>query len=145
MEYNGESEGPTLGWIESGEWVEYTKRFLLHQNFPNPFNPITTLRYEKIIGFSETAWKERKWESIDNRKLREEDMLKSWNIFANTIAKKDLPRLYSIFGGFNYSESILSSTEQINSAYANGSPMGSTIEHSQDKAPSFFISKYLLL
>jgi len=23
-EYNGESEGPTLGWIESGEWVEYT-------------------------------------------------------------------------------------------------------------------------
>jgi hypothetical protein len=44
------------------------------------------------------------------------------------------------FGGFNYSESILSSTEQINSAYANGSPMGSTIEHSQDKAPSFFIS-----
>tara|TARA_B100001250_G_scaffold153439_2_gene131782 strand:+ start:814 stop:3411 length:2598 start_codon:yes stop_codon:yes gene_type:complete len=56
----------------------------------------------KIIGFSETAWKERKWESIDNRKLREEDMLKSWNIFANTIAKKDLPRLYSIFGGFNY-------------------------------------------
>ena len=56
----------------------------------------------KIIGFSETAWKERKWESIDNRKLREEDMLKSWNVFANTIAKKDLPRLYSIFGGFNY-------------------------------------------
>ena len=24
VEYNGESEGPTLGWIESGEWVEYT-------------------------------------------------------------------------------------------------------------------------
>ena len=26
VEYNGESEGPTLGWIESGEWVEYTIR-----------------------------------------------------------------------------------------------------------------------
>ena len=24
VEYFGESEGPTLGWIESGEWVEYT-------------------------------------------------------------------------------------------------------------------------
>ena len=56
----------------------------------------------KIIGFSETAWKERKWEAVDDRQLREEDMLKSWNVFANTIARKDLPRLYSIFGGFNY-------------------------------------------
>ena len=44
------------------------------------------------------------------------------------------------FGGFNYSESLLSSNEQINFAYENGSPMGSTIEHNQDKAPSFFIS-----
>lgn len=56
----------------------------------------------KIIGFSETAWKERKWETIDDRKSREKEMLKSWNAFANTIARKDLPRLYSIFGGFNY-------------------------------------------
>ena len=24
VEYNGRSEGPTLGWIESGEWAEYT-------------------------------------------------------------------------------------------------------------------------
>ena len=24
VEYFGETEGPTLGWIESGEWVEYT-------------------------------------------------------------------------------------------------------------------------
>ncbi|MAR35639.1 MAG: beta-N-acetylhexosaminidase [Candidatus Marinimicrobia bacterium] len=56
----------------------------------------------KIIGFSETAWKERKWETIDDKKSREKEMLKSWNIFANTIARKDLPRLYSIFGGFNY-------------------------------------------
>ena len=56
----------------------------------------------KIIGFSETAWKERKWETIDDRRVREKEILKSWNIFANTIARKDLPRLYSIFGGFNY-------------------------------------------
>ena len=56
----------------------------------------------KIIGFSETAWKERKWETIDDRQVREKEILKSWNIFANTIARKDLPRLYSIFGGFNY-------------------------------------------
>ena len=34
--------------------------------------------------------------------MREKEILKSWNAFANTIARKDLPRLYSIFGGFNY-------------------------------------------
>jgi len=56
----------------------------------------------KIIGFSETAWKERTWETIDNREVREKEILKSWNVFANTIARKDLPRLYLIFGGFNY-------------------------------------------
>jgi len=56
----------------------------------------------KIIGFSETAWKERKWETIDDRQMREKEILKSWNVFANTIARKDLPRLYSMFGGFNY-------------------------------------------
>ena len=56
----------------------------------------------KIIGFSETAWKEREWESIDDKSLREKEMSKSWNIFANTISRRDLPRLFSIFGGFNY-------------------------------------------
>ena len=56
----------------------------------------------KIIGFSETAWKEREWEFIDDRNSREKEILNSWNIFANSIARKDLPRLYSIFGGFNY-------------------------------------------
>ena len=56
----------------------------------------------KIIGFSETAWKEREWEFIDDRNSREKEILNSWNIFANSIARKDLPRLHSIFGGFNY-------------------------------------------
>ena len=56
----------------------------------------------KIIGFAETAWSEREWETIADREEREKAMGKAWNIFTNTLAKKELPRLNSIFGGYNY-------------------------------------------
>ena len=56
----------------------------------------------KIIGFSETAWSERGWETIEDREEREKAILKAWNVFANILARKELPRLNSIFRGYNY-------------------------------------------
>ena len=56
----------------------------------------------KLMGFAETAWSpEREWENIENKAKREESWNKGWNIFANTLARKELPRLKSIFGGPN--------------------------------------------
>ena len=56
----------------------------------------------KIIGFSETAWSERDWETIANRDEREKATVKAWNVFTNILARKELPRLNSIFGGYHY-------------------------------------------
>lgn len=57
----------------------------------------------KLLGLAESAWsKERIWEYTDNPLLREKQVDDSWNVFANTLAQKELPRLSKLFGGFNY-------------------------------------------
>ncbi len=57
----------------------------------------------RLAGFAESAWSaERSFETIEDRSEREADMQKHWNIFANTLAQKELPRLSVLYGGFNY-------------------------------------------
>jgi hexosaminidase len=57
----------------------------------------------KLLGFAESAWaKERNWESIDDKYAREKAMDAEWNIFANTLAQKELPRLSYVNGSYNY-------------------------------------------
>jgi hexosaminidase len=57
----------------------------------------------KLIGFAETAWgKARPWETETNPVKRQQQMDEGWNLFANTLAQKELPRLAGLFGGFNY-------------------------------------------
>ncbi|MEI7421758.1 MAG: family 20 glycosylhydrolase [Prolixibacteraceae bacterium] len=57
----------------------------------------------RLIAFSETAWSpERKWETIENEEQREKQLTKSWNILANAMAARELPRLSKMNGGFNY-------------------------------------------
>ncbi|WP_317046652.1 beta-N-acetylhexosaminidase [Spirosoma pollinicola] len=57
----------------------------------------------KLLGFAESAWApERPWETIENRQAREKSMAVGWNVFANTLAQRELPRLARINGGYNY-------------------------------------------
>jgi hexosaminidase len=57
----------------------------------------------KLIGLSESAWaQERSFERIAEEKLREEEAQKKWNVFASTMAMRELPRLSKLYGGFNY-------------------------------------------
>ncbi|WP_461068601.1 family 20 glycosylhydrolase [Spirosoma horti] len=57
----------------------------------------------KLLGFAESAWAaERPWETIENKQAREKSMRMGWNVFANTLAQKDLPRLATINGGYTY-------------------------------------------
>jgi hexosaminidase len=57
----------------------------------------------KLMGFAESAWsKERKWETIENRKAREKVMDDDWNAFANALGQRELPRLNYINSGYNY-------------------------------------------
>ncbi len=57
----------------------------------------------KLIGFAETAWgKARNWESEPDKNKRMQMMEEGWNVFANELGKRELPRLSTLFGGFNY-------------------------------------------
>lgn len=57
----------------------------------------------KLLGFAESAWAtERNWETIENKNQREEIMESQWNVFANTLAQKELPRLNYVNGSYNY-------------------------------------------
>ncbi len=57
----------------------------------------------KLIGFAESAWSaERKWETINDKAEREILIQKEWNLYANTLAKQELPRLNYLNGGYHY-------------------------------------------
>ena len=56
----------------------------------------------KLLGFAESAWaKERKWETIEDNTQFRNEMNTEWNVFANTLAQRELPRLNYINGGYN--------------------------------------------
>ncbi len=57
----------------------------------------------RVVGFAESAWAaERPFEVITDREEREDEMQRAWNVFANTLARKQLPRLSVLDGGYNY-------------------------------------------
>lgn len=57
----------------------------------------------KLIGFAETAWaQERSWESIPHKLQRLQVMDQEWNIFANTIARREYSKLARWNGGYNF-------------------------------------------
>ena len=57
----------------------------------------------KLVGFAESAWApERKWEKIEDRIEREESIQQDWTVYAQTLAKKELPRLSYLNKGYNY-------------------------------------------
>lgn len=59
--------------------------------------------FPKMIGLAERAWsKLPEWSTIEDEVEREEAEMESWNLFANTIGQKELPRLDYISGGYNY-------------------------------------------
>jgi hexosaminidase len=57
----------------------------------------------KLIGFAESAWAaQRPWETMADRQQREQSMATGWNVMANCIGQRELPRLGMINGGYNY-------------------------------------------
>ncbi len=57
----------------------------------------------KLVGFAESAWAaERPWETVEDKKQRENLIRDGWNVFANRLGKRELPRLHYLNGGYNY-------------------------------------------
>jgi len=57
----------------------------------------------KLIGFAETAWSQpRPFETQSNPEIRRRQMDEGWNLFANVLGRRELPRLAGMSGGYNY-------------------------------------------
>lgn len=56
----------------------------------------------KMLGLVERAWAEDPtWTSIQETENRNSDREKDWNMFANAVGQREIPRLDFLFGGFN--------------------------------------------
>ncbi len=79
--------------VEAQLWSETVKGRPMLESYMLP----------KLIGFSESAWaKERTWEEMPSTDERKKRVTQEWNIFANTLATRELPRLARFNGGYNY-------------------------------------------
>ncbi|WP_019990242.1 family 20 glycosylhydrolase [Rudanella lutea] len=84
---------PNIRGVEAQLWSETVKGRDMAEYYMLP----------KLMGFAESAWApERPWETVDDRVARERAIAAGWNVFANTLAQRDLPRLARFNGGYNY-------------------------------------------
>ncbi|MCK9641083.1 MAG: carbohydate-binding domain-containing protein [Prolixibacteraceae bacterium] len=87
----------------------------------------------RLIAFSETAWSpERKWETIENKDARENKITKDWNILANLLATKELPRLSILNGGYNFRVPLPGAIIKNGMLYANVEFPGLEIRYTTD-------------
>lgn len=87
----------------------------------------------KLTGFAETAWaQERIWEKTADPILRSQQVEETWNIFANTLAQRELPRLAGIFGGFSYRIPPPGAVVKNDTLYANTAFPGLIIRYTSD-------------
>lgn len=87
----------------------------------------------KMIGFAESAWtNERSYERIENRGQREEEAQRKWNIFANSLAQKELPRLSGLHGGYNYRLPLPGGVIENDTLQTNTEFPGLTIRYTTD-------------
>jgi hexosaminidase len=87
----------------------------------------------KLVGFAESAWSaERAWENIADKDKRDALLNKGWNVFANTLAQKELPRLSYLNGGYQYRIPLPGATISGGKLQANTELPGLVIRYTTD-------------
>jgi hexosaminidase len=57
----------------------------------------------KMLGLAERSWsKQPAWAVIEENKEREQELDSDWNVFANALGQRELPRLDHLAGGYAY-------------------------------------------
>lgn len=59
--------------------------------------------FPKMLGYIERAWVgDPTWSESDNEAEMKSKRMEEWNVFANLIGQREIPRLETILGGFNH-------------------------------------------
>ncbi len=89
--------------------------------------------FPKIIGFAESGWaRERSWENQTNVSLRNSEIQQGWNPFANTIARREYPKLAKWNKGYTYRIASPGARVENGLLYANVEFPGLEIRYSVD-------------
>ncbi len=57
----------------------------------------------KLISFAQVAWgPARRWETAQSLSVNEKLLQEDWNVFANALGQREIPRLAILYGGFSY-------------------------------------------
>ncbi|MCE6988444.1 family 20 glycosylhydrolase [Dyadobacter sp. CY323] len=86
----------------------------------------------KLLGFAESAWSERKWENVADDASRKKMIGEGWNLFANSIARNQLPKLKFLNGGYNYRLPLPGAVVENGMLKANVGLPGLTIRYTVD-------------
>jgi hexosaminidase len=87
----------------------------------------------KMFGLVERVWaKQPSWATLDDAVLREDALNRDWNIFANTLGQREMPRLDNLFGGYNYRLPPPGAKVKDGFLYANSQFPGLTIRYTTD-------------
>ena len=87
----------------------------------------------KLMGYAQSAWSmHRPWEGVADSSAREAIIQERWNVFANTMAAKDLPRLSYLNGGYNYRVPPPGAMIEKGQLLANTAMPGLTIRYTTD-------------
>ncbi|HEY8401580.1 MAG TPA: family 20 glycosylhydrolase [Cytophagaceae bacterium] len=89
--------------------------------------------FPKVIGLAERAWaKQPDWASIENQEQRLEKLNKDWNVFANALGQRELPRLDYISKGIGYRLPPVGAVIENGLLKANTTFPGLTIRYTTD-------------
>jgi len=57
----------------------------------------------KMLGLAERAWsRQPRWAKLEEKERYDSALHEDWNLFANAIGQREMPRLDYLFGGYNY-------------------------------------------
>lgn len=98
----------------------------------------------KILGYAESAWAaEKPWETISDVEAREAQISEGWNAFANTIARREYPKLARMNGGYAYRIAPPGAKVENGTLHANVDFPGLEIRYTGDgNAPTLNSSLY---
>ncbi|WP_154853101.1 family 20 glycosylhydrolase [Cyclobacterium xiamenense] len=100
--------------------------------------------FPKLLGFAESSWaKERDWERALDLKEMDQEIEKGWNRFANTLARREYPKLARWNGGYNYRIAPPGLRIKNDTLYANVNFPGLELRYTTDGTePHFDADKY---
>jgi hexosaminidase len=87
----------------------------------------------KLLGLAQRSWQgQADWGFIEDQDQRKEAIDQEWNVFVNTIAQNEFPRLDYIFGGYHYRIPVPGARIVNGNLQANLSYPGMTLRYTTD-------------